>query len=53
MWAGRRVLPSKGGSHAACCGMLYLLTTLRVHVCLAVPLCVYKMDITQQYELEG
>lgn len=55
MWAGRRVLSSKSGSHIASCGMLYLLTTLRLHVCLAVSLCVcmYKLDMTQQYELEG
>lgn len=37
--------------------MLYLLTTLRLHVCLAVSLfacvCECKMDMTQQYELEG
>lgn len=58
------MLPSKGGSHAACCGTLYLLTTPRPPVCLCVcarvfacircvGVCVYKMDMTQQYELEG
>lgn len=49
MWAGRLVLQSQNDSHAACCGQLYLLPSLTVHVCE----CIYKMDMTQPYELEG
>lgn len=45
----------KSGSHTDCCGMLYLLTTRHVRqaVLLCVCACAYKMDMTQQYELEG
>lgn len=49
MWAGRLVLQSQNDSHVACCGQLYLLPSLTVHVCE----CIYKMDMTQPYELEG
>lgn len=61
MWAGRRVLPTKSGLLGASCGMLYRLTSHVVHkgvwlwysVCVFVCVCMYKMDMTQQYELEG